>query len=134
MTFVIYLTWLIRIQISLALQTYYTRQVIKVIANIPIISFYLTLAELKDILLNLILALQSLPTSRLLLSNSGNKILLSDLLRLNLAAISDNFNIKRFLPLLNAIFCIKPNKVIQEKVYATIIESTPPPRPLLFYV
>ena len=52
------------------------------------------LIELKDILFNLILALQSLPTSHLLLSNSGNKNLLSDLLRLNLAVNFNNFNIK----------------------------------------
>jgi len=67
---------------------------------------------LKDILLNLILTLQSLSASYLLPSNSGNKNLLSDLLRLNSAINSDGFNIKQFLPLLNAILRIKPNKVI----------------------
>jgi len=70
------------------------------------------LIELKDILLNLILALQSLPTSYLLPFNSGNKNLLSNLLRLNLVVNSNGFNIKQFLPLLNAILCIKPNKII----------------------
>ena len=134
MTFVIYLTQLIRIQTSLALQTCYTRQVIKVIANIPITSFHLTLTELKNILLDLILALQGLYASHLLPSNSGNKSLLVNLLRLNLAVSSNNFNIKRFLPLLNAILRIKPNKVIWEKVYATVIEPTPLARPLLLYV
>jgi len=106
----------------------------KVIANIPITSFYLTLAELKDILLNLILALQSLSTSCLLLSNGSNKNLLGNLLRLNLVVNSNGFNIKRFLPLLNIIFWIQPNEVIWEKVYAIIIKSIPPPRLLLFHV
>ena len=134
MTFAIYLTQLIKIQISLALQTYCTRQVTKVITNVPVISFYLTLIELKDILLDLILALQSLPTFYLLLSNSSNKILLSNLLRLNSVIISNNFNIKWFLPLLNMIFYIQPNEVIQEKVYTIVTKSTPPPRPLLFHI
>ncbi|XTI93423.1 hypothetical protein V2W45_1472784 [Cenococcum geophilum] len=58
--------------------------------------FYLTPIGLKDILLNLILTLQSLPTSYLLPSNSGNKNLLSDLLRLNSAVNSNGFNIKHF--------------------------------------
>jgi len=80
--------------------------VTKVIANVPVTSFHLTLAELKDILLDLILALQSLPASRLLPSNGGNKNLLGDLLRLNSAVNSDDFDIERFLPLLNAIFRI----------------------------
>jgi len=106
----------------------------KVIVNVPVTSFHLTLTELKDILLDLILALQSLPASRLLPSNSGNKILLSDLLRLNSAVISDDFDIERFLPLLNAIFRIQPDEVIWEKVYAIVTESTPPPRPLPFHV
>jgi len=70
------------------------------------------LIELKNILLNLIRALQSLPASYLLLSNGGNKSLLINLLRLNLAVGSNDFNIKRFLPFLNIILWIKPNKVI----------------------
>jgi len=70
------------------------------------------LIELKNILLNLILALQSLPTSYLLPSNSGSKSLLINLLRLNLAVGFNKFDIKRFLPFLNAILQIKPNEVI----------------------
>ena len=134
MTFIIYLTQLIRIQTSLALQTYCTRQVIKVIANIPIISFYLILTELKNILLNLILALQGFYASHSLPSNGGNKSLFVNLLRLNLAVNLDDFNIKQFLPLLNAILWIEPNKVIWEKVYTTVIEPTPPPQPLPLYI
>ncbi|OCK97553.1 uncharacterized protein K441DRAFT_546600, partial [Cenococcum geophilum 1.58] len=56
------------------------------------------------------------------------------LLRLNLAVDSNGFDIKQFIPLLNAILRIEPNEVIWEKVYATVIESTPPPRPLPFHV
>ena len=78
-------------------------------------------------MLDLILALQSLPTSYLLPSNSSNKNLLGNLLRLNLAVNFDDFDIKQFLPLLNAILQIKSDEVIWEKVYTTIIEFTPPP-------
>jgi hypothetical protein len=67
-------------------------------------------------------------------SNSGNKNLLSDLLRLNSAVNSDGFDIEQFLPLLNAILRIEPNKIIWEKVYATITESTPPPQPLPLHI
>ena len=73
---------------------------------------YLTLVDLKNILLDLILALQSLSASRLLPSNGANKSLLGDLLRLNSAVDSDDFDIKQFLPLLNAILRIKPDKII----------------------
>ena len=75
-------------------------------------SFYLMLTELKNILLNLILALQSLPASHLLPSNGGNKSLLVDLSRLNSAVGSDDFDIEWFLPLLNAILWSEPDEVI----------------------
>jgi len=70
------------------------------------------LAELKDILLNLILALQSLSASCLLPSNGGNKSLFGNLLRLNLAVNSNSFDIKQFLSLLNAILYIKRDEII----------------------
>ena len=66
----------------------------KVIANIPVTSFHLTLIELKDILFDLILALQSLPASHLLLSNGGNKSLFVDLSRFNSVVGSNDFNIE----------------------------------------
>ncbi|XTI85760.1 hypothetical protein V2W45_1466592 [Cenococcum geophilum] len=66
------------------------------VSNSLNISRQISNKELKDILLNLILALQSLPTSHLLPSNSGNKNLLSDLLRLNLVVNLDGFNIEYF--------------------------------------
>ena len=70
------------------------------------------LVKLKDILFNLILTLQSLPTFYSLLSNSGNKSLFGDLLRFNLVVNFNGFDIKQFLLLLNAILCIKPNEII----------------------
>jgi len=82
------------------------------------------LTELKDILFNLILALQSLPASYLLPFNSGNKSLFVDLLRFNLVVSFDNFNIKWFLPFLNVILQIEPNEIIWEKIYTTVTEST----------
>ena len=56
--------------------------------------FHLTLAELKDILLDLILALQSLLISCSLLFNSANKSLFGDLLRLNSIVDFNGFDIK----------------------------------------
>ena len=84
------------------------------------------LAELKDILLDLILTLQSLSTFCLLPSNGGNKSLFGNLLKFNLAVDFNGFDIKQFLLLLNVILCIKPDEIIWEKVYTTVTESIPP--------
>ena len=70
------------------------------------------LIELKDILLDLILTLQNLFTFRSLPSNGGNKSLLINLSRFNSVVGFNDFNIKQFLFLLNAILWIKPNEVI----------------------
>ena len=87
----------------------------------------LTPVGLKDILLDLILALQSLPTSRLLPSKGANKNLFIDLSRLNSAVNADDFDIGQFLPLLGAILSDTSDRVIQDKVYAAVADSAPPP-------
>ncbi|RYP14111.1 hypothetical protein DL767_010419 [Monosporascus sp. MG133] len=54
----------------------------------------------------------------------------SDLLRLNSAVDSDDFDFDRIKPLLNAIFADKPDEKIWDAVYDAVAESTPPPRPI----
>lgn len=85
---------------------------------------------LQSLALDLILALQSLPASRLLPSNSLSRNLFGDLSRLNSAVNSDGFDLERITPLLNAVRNNEFDEVVWNKVYAAIIESTPPPRPI----
>ncbi|KAF2245050.1 hypothetical protein BU26DRAFT_433875, partial [Trematosphaeria pertusa] len=68
--------------------------------------------ELKNSLLNLILAVQGLSTSRSLPSKGNNVSLYSNLLDLNLVVYSSNFDIKYIIPLLRVVLNNKPNKVI----------------------
>ncbi|KAF1935424.1 hypothetical protein EJ02DRAFT_439253 [Clathrospora elynae] len=85
--------------------------------------------QLRNTLVDLLLALQSLPASRLLPSKRGNKDLLGDLLSLNPAIYSNNFDTTRIRPLLDAVLDKEPDEVIWDKVYNALTESTPPPRP-----
>jgi hypothetical protein len=99
----------------------------------------LTPVGLRDILLNLILALYSLPASCLLLSKGANKNPFSDSLRLNLVVNANNFNIGQFLPLLDAILSNASNKVIWDKVYyccrlRTSLSHPSLIRPIIYYL
>ncbi|KAH7025306.1 uncharacterized protein B0I36DRAFT_417596 [Microdochium trichocladiopsis] len=86
--------------------------------------------ELQNLTLDLLLALQSLRISRLLRSSGSGKNLLSDLSRLNSAVNSDDFDLNRIKPLLNAALTDDPDDaVIWNEVYHAVTESTPPPRP-----
>ena len=91
----------------------------------PVVSS-LTPIGLKDILLNIILALQSLPTSYLLPFKGTNKNPFSNSSRLNSAVNANNFDIRQFLPLLDAILSNASDKVIWDKVHTTITDSIPP--------
>jgi hypothetical protein len=73
-----------------------------------------------------------LPASRILRSNSGNKNFFDDLLRLNSAVNSDDFDIERVTPLLKAVINNESDDIIWDKAYAAVTEFTPPPRPLPF--
>ena len=86
--------------------------------------------EIQDLLVALVSALQTLPASRFLYSKNGSKNLFHDLLRLNLAVSSDNFDIERIRPLLDAVLNNEADEIIWDKVYNAIAESTPPPRPV----
>jgi hypothetical protein len=90
---------------------------------------------LKNLLVDLEYALRNLPAARVLPSISGRGTLRTDdLLLFGSLVRSDDFDVERFLPLLNAILRTKPDEVIWEKVYAAVIESTPPPRPLPLHI
>ncbi|KAI9785550.1 MAG: hypothetical protein M1839_009291 [Geoglossum umbratile] len=92
--------------------------------------------DLQDHALDLVLALQALPASRLLPSNGGGKNLFSDLSRLNLSINTGDFDVGRVIPLLIAILNNESDNIIWDKVYEIVAESalttiakpsTPPP-------
>ncbi|KFZ02079.1 hypothetical protein V500_00447 [Pseudogymnoascus sp. VKM F-4518 (FW-2643)] len=87
---------------------------------------------LQNSALDLISALQILPASRILRSNTGNRNFYGDLLRLNSAVNSDDFDIDRVTPLLKAVINNESDDIIWDKAYAAVTEFTPPPRPLPF--
>src|ERR1700735_2315551 len=95
----------------------------------------LTDIGLKNLLVDLNYALQNLPAARVLPSISGRGTLRTDdLLLFGSLVRSDDFDVERFLPLLNAILRTEPDEFIWEKVYAAVTESTPPPRPLPLHI
>lgn len=65
-------------------------------------------------------------------SVSGRKNLFSDLLRLNSAISSDDFNVEQLVPLLTVVLNNEPDEVIWDHVYNAVTEHTPPPRSLPF--
>ncbi|KAL2220563.1 hypothetical protein M432DRAFT_543140 [Thermoascus aurantiacus ATCC 26904] len=87
---------------------------------------------IQNLALDLILALQTLPASRVLRSTSGSKNLFSDLLRLSSAVNSDDFEVDRLIPLLTAVLNNECDEVIWDHVYIAVTEETPPPRSLPF--
>ncbi|PGG98196.1 hypothetical protein AJ80_09574 [Polytolypa hystricis UAMH7299] len=87
--------------------------------------------DLQNITLDLLSALQGLPISRLLRSSGGGKNLFSDLIRLNSAINSGDFDLDRIKPLLNsAIADDLDDTLIWDQVYTAVTEYTPPPRPI----
>jgi hypothetical protein len=92
----------------------------------------LTNAELHNLLLDLIHALQGLPASRHLPSCRGGKNLLDDLSKLMTAVNANSVDGERILPLLQAVVRKESDETIWDKVYAAVSESTPPPRPASF--
>ena len=92
----------------------------------------LTLVELRNLLFDLIPTLSGLPAARSLPSKHGNRNLLSDLLTLNSAVNSDNVDIERIKPLLQAVLNDEPDDLIWEKVYDAVaksINATPVAKP-----
>src|SRR3954451_9813357 len=85
---------------------------------------------LKNLVLDLILALQSLPTARLLPSPNRRGTLFGDLSRFNSVVDSGDFDLRSAIPLLNKVVDKAPDADIWDAVYGLVTESTPPPRPL----
>ncbi|KAF2193607.1 hypothetical protein K469DRAFT_239099 [Zopfia rhizophila CBS 207.26] len=71
-------------------------------------------------LLELIHALQGLPATRSLPSSRGNRDLLGDLLALSSAVYSDDFDIERVIPLLDAVLNNGTDELIWDKVYDAV--------------
>ncbi|KAL2415158.1 hypothetical protein ABEF91_003133 [Exophiala dermatitidis] len=86
--------------------------------------------DLQELTLDLLIALRRLPVSRLLPSGGRGKSLFGDLLKLNSALYSDDFDFDRIKPLLTAAIAEKPDGQIWSEVYNAVTESTPPPRPI----
>ena len=81
---------------------------------------------MQDLASSLLSALQILPVTRVLHSKTGRDTLRSDLLRLISAVASDDFDVDRIKPLLNAVLSNEPDERIWSKVYSAVTGSTPP--------
>ncbi|KAI9777129.1 MAG: hypothetical protein M1839_009085 [Geoglossum umbratile] len=92
--------------------------------------YLLMYIDLKNLVLDLVLALQNLPAARLLPSPNGRGILLGDLSRFISLVVSNDLDIKSVIPLLNKVVDKAPDADIWDAVYGLVTESTPPPRPL----
>ncbi|KAM0584291.1 hypothetical protein ACHAP6_007485 [Verticillium nonalfalfae] len=85
--------------------------------------------ELQDIALVLLSALQILPAARQLRSKTSGKHIFSDLLTLNAAIVSDDYNFDRIRPLLSSALTDNPDDaLLWDHVCNAVAESTPPPR------
>ncbi|KAF7857261.1 hypothetical protein EAF04_009502 [Stromatinia cepivora] len=90
--------------------------------------------ELQSIAVDLLSTLRKLPIARLLCFKGG-RTLFSELLGLNSAVTSDDFDLDRIKPLLNAALTDNPDDIfIWDQIYNIIIESTPPPRSIASFI
>ncbi|KAL5398113.1 hypothetical protein PMIN03_012810 [Paraphaeosphaeria minitans] len=85
---------------------------------------------LKDVLTELVIALQNLPPALKLPASKGRGTLRHDLQRLELLVHTDDFNLESLIPLLDAILGSASDQTIWNAVYSAVTESTPPPRPI----
>lgn len=88
----------------------------------------LTFIEFRNLALDLVLALQSHPASRLLASNIGRGTLFGDLSRFIFVIDSEQFDPEHVHPLLKAVINNEQDEIIFREAYAAVTESTPPPR------
>ncbi|KAK7210153.1 hypothetical protein V2G26_017331 [Clonostachys chloroleuca] len=87
--------------------------------------------DLQNLVLVLLSTLQIHPAARLLRSSGNGKNLFDDLLRLNSAVNSGEFEPDRIKPLLRSAVTDTPDDtVIWNHLYEAVTESTPPPRPI----
>lgn len=91
--------------------------------------------ELQNLSVDLLLALQSTRACRLLRSSGNGKNHLGDLLRLNSAVNSGDFDIGRIKPLLQAALADSlDDALVWSHVYDLVTESTPPLRPISSFI
>lgn len=88
----------------------------------------LTYVGAKNSVLDLILALQSIPAARLLPSPNGRGSLFGDLSRFNSVVDSDDFDFSSVARLLKEVVDNAPDTQIWKTVKELVVESTPPPR------
>ncbi|KAL3247907.1 hypothetical protein ABHI18_012243 [Aspergillus niger] len=87
----------------------------------------------KSMSLDLAVALQALPASRVLPPVAGRQNLLSDLIILTSRINANEFQFENLIPLLHAILGREPDDSIWDKVYAAAAESTPHPQPASYF-
>ncbi|KAF2676778.1 hypothetical protein K458DRAFT_468226 [Lentithecium fluviatile CBS 122367] len=104
--------------------------------TLEVLDIYLTGIVLQNLGLGVVSALQTLPASRLLHSTSGDKNLFSDLLRFLAIIGSNDFDVKRIVPLLRTVLSHDADEAVWYKVYDIVAQSvhkrgdepsTPPP-------
>jgi hypothetical protein len=87
--------------------------------------------ELRKLIRSFLRAAQNLPAADLLPATTHRGTLRDDLLRLELSLRSDDFDLDRIKPLLNAALADHlDDALIWDRVYDAVTESTPPPRPI----
>ncbi|ROT35341.1 hypothetical protein SODALDRAFT_283661 [Sodiomyces alkalinus F11] len=85
--------------------------------------------DLRKVVLSCLRAAQNLPAADLLPATTGRGSLRSDLLRLELSLLSDDFDFDRIKPLLTSALANHPDdSSIWHQVYSAVVEPTPPPR------
>ncbi|KAI9899839.1 hypothetical protein N3K66_004101 [Trichothecium roseum] len=85
--------------------------------------------DLRNLITDLLIALQTLPVSRLLPSSSSGMNLVVDLSRLTTAVNSFDFSLEHIRPLLRLAIADATDDIqIWNQVYNVVTESTPPPR------
>ncbi|OGM50853.1 hypothetical protein ABOM_000792 [Aspergillus bombycis] len=84
--------------------------------------------DLQNVSLDLVSALRNIPDLRRRPSLNNRKSLSSDILRLNSAISSDDFDSDRLISLLSAIVNEESDDIIWSNLHAVLVESTPTPR------
>jgi hypothetical protein len=88
-------------------------------------------ADLQKLVRVFLRAAQILPAADLLPARTGRGTLRSDLLRLELSLLSDDFDLDHIKPLLKAALDVNPDDAfIWDQVYNAVTASTPPPQPI----
>jgi hypothetical protein len=82
---------------------------------------------LRNLALDLFLALQSLPVARYLPSPNSREIILGDLSRFVSLAVSDDFDVKPVVPLLELVIKRAPDKDVWSAVFTLVAPRATPP-------